>query len=338
MARAAVARSTDPSGLGVRESGPTLSPVPSLTFCGSGGRARIPSLEPRTPMPWYASPMDGSSRVCWLLTLCLIAVLPACGVDENVVALVGGHELHVNSFQEYLAAGTGMSWEVADRRVASRLFDQFIDREVVAAAAATLRGTQIPVEPAARSAVVRSLLKDVCGPVPPLPQEALDREIARRLEQVRPARSHVRQLLLETLEDAEAARRRLDDGEKFEDVSRSVSRAPNAAAGGELGFVVQGTLPQDLDDVIFEMEPGTISQPVPSPAGYHIFQVLEVIREGTPHRSEVEIAVTRELTEDFSRDFTRECVDRLAGEVGVAVFRDHLWFQYEGRYWRNDEV
>ncbi len=282
--------------------------------------------------------MDGALRSHWYLTLCLIVVLPACGVDENVVAVVGGRELDVEAFQETLARGTGESWEVADRRVASRLFDQFIDREVVAAAAETLHGREIPIDPAARSAVVRSLLKEVCGAAPPLPQDALDREIARRLEQTRPARSHVRQLLLDTLEDAEAARRRLDDGEKFEEVSRSVSRAPNAASGGELGFVVQGTLPEDLDDVIFELEPGAISQPVPSPAGYHIFQVLEVIGEGAPRRSEVETAARRELTESFSRDYTRECVDRLADEVGVTVFRDHLWFRYEGRYWRDDEV
>jgi hypothetical protein len=281
--------------------------------------------------------MDTARLVRCSVAVAVTAAALACDVEETVVAKVGDHEIDVESLQVYIEGITGTNWQEVERRVASRLLDQLIDQEVVAAGARDRRESVIPDDPAARSATVRSLLREVCGPVPPIPQEVLDDEIARRLEQVRPARAHVRQLLLKSLEEAEAARERLSRGEDFERISVEVSQAPNAEGGGELGYVVQGTLPPDLDEAIFAMEPATTSQPVPSPAGYHIFQVLEVIPEGPPRRAEVELAARRDLSESFAREFARDCVEGLAATVGVTMFRDHLWFQYEGRYGREDE-
>ena len=63
-----------------------------------------------------------------------------------------------------------------------------------------------------------------------------------------------------------------------------------------------------------------------------MFQVLEVVSEGPADRFEVEATVRREFGERFARDFTRECVDRLADEVGVELHEEHLWFRYKGRY------
>ena len=43
------------------------------------------------------------------------------------------------------------------------------------------------------------------------------------------------------------ARRRLMEGEDFVEVSQQLSRAPNAADGGELGFFDEGSLPPEID-------------------------------------------------------------------------------------------
>jgi hypothetical protein len=272
---------------------------------------------------------SGASRV---LVPPVIAVVAGCGISAQVVATVGDNQVEVAAVQTYLGAAAGMDWQVVEERVASRLLDQFLDQEVVAAAAAMRREVEIPVDPGARSAAVRALLAEVCGPPPALPQEDLDVEVERRLQEIRPTRAHVRQLLLDTKAEAELARKRLVQGESFLEVSREVSRAPNAGAGGELGMVVQGTLPEDLDRVIFELGEGQISPPVSSPAGYHVFQVLEVVSEGPADRFEVEATVRREFGERSARGFTRDCVDRLAGEVGVELHEEHLWFRYKGRY------
>jgi len=118
----------------------------------------------------------------------------------------------------------------------------------------------------------------------------------------------------------------------FVELSRQVSRAPNAGDGGELGLLTEGGLPEDLDEVIFALESGEISEPVPGPSGYHIFQVLEIVPEGPPPREEVEPQIRRRLEETAAREHTAACVNRLAHEVGVRVNHDRLWFRYNGRY------
>jgi parvulin-like peptidyl-prolyl isomerase len=272
----------------------------------------------------------------WVLAPSLILAALGCGVREDVVATVGGHRVDVSSLQAYIDGITDLSWQAVDERVATRLLDQYLDEEVVLAAAGELHGADARVEPGGRSASVRRLLHDVCGPLPPVPGEMIDAEIERRLGQIHAAKAHVRQILLDTEEDAETARQRLDEGESFEEVSRRLSRAANAETGGELGYVVRGTLPEDLEDVVFSLQPGEVSRPVASPAGYHVFQVLDVVDEGPAERSHVELEARKDLTERFAREFTDQCVGRLANEVGVTVHPEHLWFSYDGEYSKGD--
>jgi hypothetical protein len=97
-------------------------------------------------------------------------------------------------------------------------------------------------------------------------------------------------------------------------------------------MIVQGTLPPEMDDVIFDLEKGEISRPVEGQAGLHLFQVLELVGEGHPSRDQVEPAVRRELGEAHAREHMSTCMAQLSQEVGVRVFPDHLWFRYEGKH------
>jgi len=251
---------------------------------------------------------------------------------ENVIAVVGVHRVELGSFQGYVAGVLGEPWQSVDGRLASRLLDQFLDQELVAAAARRKREMAIPLDPGKRSAAVRAMLEKVCGPPPTPSAREIDRAVAERMKVIEPERVRVRQMLLDTEAEARAAERRLRRGADFVELSRQVSRAPNAQDGGSLGVIDKGTLPADLEEVVFALRPGKFSQPVRSPAGFHIFQVLEKIPAGHPRRSEVERDVRRELTQNDARAYLRQCVDRLAKEVGARVIPEHLWFPYNGRY------
>ncbi len=45
---------------------------------------------------------------------------------------------------------------------------------------------------------------------------------------------------------------------------------------GEMGWVSQGTGFKELDDFTFNLEPEVVSEPVESPAGWHLVKVLDV--------------------------------------------------------------
>ena len=261
-----------------------------------------------------------------------LSFVVACGTDEGVLVTVGDHTVAVETFQVHLVAVTGEAWQGVTAPVASRLLDQFIDQEVVVAAAGGSHEVAVPTEPGARSARIRLLFDGLCGSPPPPADELVDAEVETAQAVERPARASVRQMLLATQGEAEAARRQLDEGADFVELSRQVSRAPNADGGGELGFLIQGGLSENLDEVIFALQAGEISEPVPGPSGYHIFQVLEVVPAGPPPREEIEPEVRRRLGEIAAREHFAECVQRLAEEVGVNVIHDRLWFRYQGRY------
>jgi parvulin-like peptidyl-prolyl isomerase len=256
----------------------------------------------------------------------------ACDRNATVCARVGRHKVETAAFQAYLGAVTGQTWQSVEERVASRLFDQFLDQEVVAAAARVRRPMPIPIDPGERAATVRDLLEEVCGPEPPLDPALVQQELQRRLGESRPARAQVRQMVLETADEAQAIRRRLAAGEDFEKLSAEASLAANADAGGTIGELVEGTLPPELDRAIFALGPGEVSAPVRGSSGFHLFQVLEIHPAGPPSPEPEEARVRRELRELQARQRNRDCVDRLASEVGVNVLTGHLWFAYRGRY------
>ncbi len=130
-----------------------------------------------------------------------------CGTDEGEFARVGNGAVSVTAYQEHLVAVTGEAWQGVTNPVASRLLDQFIDQEVVVAAAAGGGEVEVPTEPGARSARVRLLLEELCGPSPPPRDEVIEAEVNDARGTMRPARAHVRQMLLDTQDAAEAERR-----------------------------------------------------------------------------------------------------------------------------------
>lgn len=96
--------------------------------------------------------------------------------------------------------------------------------------------------------------------------------------------THARHILVKISEltsEADARRRitdlkeRLDNGGKFEELAKTHSEDSTAAAGGDLGWVSPGDTVPEFEQAMKELKPGEISQPVQSPFGWHLIQVLE---------------------------------------------------------------
>lgn len=275
--------------------------------------------------------MGGLRPLRGVLVLAAAQIL-ACGGHDPALAVVGGTRLEIASYQAYVGKVSGEAWQGVSARVASGLLDQYLDRQVVIEVAKR-RDVMTDTDPLNLGpGEMRWLMDELCGPSPDAAAEEIEREVQRRLGETLPAQAHVRQILVDSLEEAETARSRLASGDDFVTVSQELSRAPNAIDGGELGFFYEGNLPEEIDHVVFSLQPGAISDPVQGPSGYHVFQVLEVIPSGPPAQVEVESAVRVELSEQKAREHTRECVRRLATEIGVEVNSSNLWFRYDGRY------
>lgn len=90
------------------------------------------------------------------------------------------------------------------------------------------------------------------------------------------AQVRARHILVSNAEDAALAKERLDAGEDFADLAAEMSVDPGTKdKGGELGWFPKGVMTPTFQEAAFALEPGQVSDPVQSPFGFHIIEVLE---------------------------------------------------------------
>ena len=139
--------------------------------------------------------------------------------------------------------------------------------------------------------------------------------------------SRARHILIkvnELVSEAEARRRlvtlkeRLDNGADFAELARLHSNDLSAAKGGELGWLYQGDTVPDFEKAMDALKINQISEPVQSPFGFHLIQVLE-------RRTEDATAERQRLT---ARQVLRDRKSDEAYQDWVRQMRDRAYVEY----------
>ncbi|WP_019916883.1 peptidylprolyl isomerase [Methyloversatilis discipulorum] len=143
----------------------------------------------------------------------------------------------------------------------------------------------------------------------------------------RVSQTRARHILIKTSEvvnDAEARRRlisikeRLDNGGDFEELARSNSQDLSAAKGGDLGWLYPGDTVPEFEKVMNALEPGKTSEPVQSPFGWHLIQVVERRVEDVSterQRAAARLALRERKAEEVYQDWVRQLRDRAYVEI-----------------------
>ncbi len=74
---------------------------------------------------------------------------------------------------------------------------------------------------------------------------------------------------------ADSAREAIRQGEKFEDIAEKFSDGPSAGVGGGLGLFKRGQLAKSLEDKVFAMKLGDVSDVIRTKQGFTILKVVE---------------------------------------------------------------
>lgn len=111
---------------------------------------------------------------------------------------------------------------------------------------------------------------------------------------------------------------RLDNGENFEVLARQYSEDGSASNGGELNWVNPGDTVPQFEKAMNELQIGQISEPVRSPFGWHIIQVLErrkqdMSKEAARLKARQEIRARK--ADEAYQDWIRELRDRAFVEL-----------------------
>ncbi len=91
---------------------------------------------------------------------------------------------------------------------------------------------------------------------------------------------------------AKSIKRHLDAGEDFAAVAKQYSEDPNAAGGGDLGFITKGTLNElKFEEAVFSLNVGQTSDIIESRLGFHIVNVMAK-KDQTVHVRQIFVSVT----------------------------------------------
>ncbi len=69
--------------------------------------------------------------------------------------------------------------------------------------------------------------------------------------------------------------RQLSAGASFAQIAQQFSQSATAAVGGDIGWVVEGQLPGEIETVLADLEPGSIAPPVRAFDGYYIVSLID---------------------------------------------------------------
>jgi len=116
-------------------------------------------------------------------------------------------------------------------------------------------------------------------------------------------------------------RNRIQSAMDFKRESREISDCPSCVQYGDLGYFPRGKMVKEIDDAVFSMSIGEISQPVHSPFGYHILMVTDKKSSRLiPFEQIKDSLQDRLITLDKSMrlvDTVNELKERAAGQVVI---------------------
>ncbi|MDA0189782.1 MAG: peptidylprolyl isomerase [Proteobacteria bacterium] len=116
----------------------------------------------------------------------------------------------------------------------------------------------------------------------------------------------------------EGLRDRLKHGGNFAELARLYSQDGSAPKGGDLGWIYPGDTVPEFERAMNELAPGELSQPVKSPFGFHLIEVLERrVQDVSEDRRRMAARQTlreRKLDEAY-QDWLRQARDRAYVEL-----------------------
>lgn len=149
---------------------------------------------------------------------------------------------------------------------------------------------------------------------------------------MRPEARRVRHILIkvepERLDEKPRLRERADfvlkklrEGEDFAKIAWDYSDDPYAVKGGELGLIHRGRLDPAIDDVIYTLKVGEISNAIETIYGFHIVKIDE-IKEPTQLKFEdVSASITSRIKEQRLAERKKDFMDALRNKYKVEILK-----------------
>ena len=269
-----------------------------------------------------------------VLAVALLAGLSACARKgpraagrASVIAMIGDEPVEDEDFGSYVRAAAGAPLAQVSPQVASSLLDQYLDERLLQKAVES-------AEPKPKGETATERRREVLergARLNDITDAELRAEYGRQPERwSHPPLVRLSQMLLPTREAADAARRKVLAGADWNAVSKELSKAPNAATGGGLGWLSKGDLPREFEKAVWGLPAGGVSQVLPAGHGVHLFRVEERADGRVVPFEEAKPALRLALAEKRSSEALSSLLADSRRRWNVVVLEEHLPFPYVG--------
>lgn len=201
---------------------------------------------------------------------------------NTVIATVGDTEITLGQMIITRAQLPQQYAELGDEVLFDGILDQLIQQQVLADALDVVPGrVDFAIQNERRSLMAGEMINNITDGA--VTDAAIDAAYQARFADAEPSTEYnASHLLVETEEDAIAAKARITAGEDFADVAREVSTGPTGPNGGNLGWFGAGQMVPEFEAATMALSVGDVSDPVKTQFGWHVVTLLETRNKEIP--------------------------------------------------------
>ena len=216
---------------------------------------------------------------------------------DTVVATVGETEITLGQMIITRAQLPAQYAQLGDDVLFDGILDQLIQQQVLADTLDDVPGrVTYAVENERRSLMAGEVISTITNDA--LTDDAIADAYKERFADATPATEYnASHLLVETQEEAVAAKARVDAGEEFADVARDVSTGPTGPNGGNLGWFGTGQMVPEFEAATMALSVGDVSDPVQTQFGWHVVTLLETRNKEVPALEDVRQELSGQIQE-----------------------------------------
>ena len=168
--------------------------------------------------------------------------------------------------------------------------------------------------------MIRQFLADILAEIKPDEKELKAYYLENTSEYAEEEQVWAKHILCKTEAEAQAARKRVQEGESFEDVAKDVSTGPSGKNGGDLGWFAKDRMVTEFAEAAFGLEKDGLSEPVKTQFGYHIIKSYGKKAGTTKPFDAVRDDVAQKLTAQKHQEYVEEMIKDLKKVHSVTIY------------------
>ncbi len=132
-------------------------------------------------------------------------------------------------------------------------------------------------------------------------------------------------ILVGTEDEAKDVVAKLDKGEKFEELAKTLSKDTGSAPkGGDLGYFGRGQMVPEFEQAALSLKPGEVSKPVKTRFGFHVIKLADVKKGEPADYDQSKESISRQLLGEKRKKIFEAFVGKLKADAKVTLNDDTI--------------